>query len=80
MYSQVAVVDAERVVEPVDLAVDELAGHEAGLDEDVGNGLLLLALGREGRGHITTDRRQRLLNQCLCTEAYPRAVVRQWQS
>lgn len=65
--SQVAVVNAERVVEPVDLAVDELTGHEARLDENVGNSLLLLALGGEGRRDITTDRRQLGPTQSLCT-------------
>lgn len=53
-YSQVRVVNAETVVEPVDLTADELGRHEAGLGEDLGDLGLLVGLLGEGGSNITT--------------------------
>jgi hypothetical protein len=41
------------VVEPIDLAVDELVGEETALGEDLSDLFLLGSLGREGRRFVT---------------------------
>lgn len=52
---EVGVVDAEVVVEPVDLTVDELGGEEASLGEDVGDLVLLGGLCWERRWLVATE-------------------------
>lgn len=51
---KVGIVDTERVVEPVDLAVYELLGHKTSLVENLLDLSLLGSLCWEGRLHITT--------------------------
>ena len=53
--SQVGVVDPEMVVEPVDLAVDQLVGHETGFGEDARDRRFLGRFEREGRGFVSAE-------------------------
>lgn len=65
-HSQEVVGQAEGAVEPVDLAHDELLGHEAALGQDLGHGLLLVRLERERRRLVAADGSQ--LRPPRCTE------------